>query len=60
MDKKINVWKRNNVLKQCLIVLLIIVACVVAVFVIDVLSNPGRSWSESLVIRMIFERRAQD
>ena len=60
MNKKINVWKKNNILKQCITVLLIVVVCVFAVFVIDVLSNPGRSWSESLVIRMIFERRAQN
>lgn len=60
MDKKINVWKKNNILRQCAIVVLIVIACVAAVFVIDVLNNPGRSWSESLVVRMIFARRSQD
>nr|WP_321502677.1 hypothetical protein [uncultured Dethiosulfovibrio sp.] len=40
--------------------MLIVIACLTTVFVIDVLNNPGRSWSESLVVRMIFARRSQD
>lgn len=60
MDKKINVWKKNNVIRQLATVLLIVFVCVLVVFVVDVLSNPDRSWNESLVVRMIFSRRAQD
>ncbi len=60
MDKKINVWKKNNLIKQIVTVLLIVFACLVVVFVVDILSNPDRSWNESLVVKMIFSRRAQD
>lgn len=60
MAKKIKVWKKNNIIRQCCVVLLIVFAGLVVVFFADVLSNPGRSWSESLVIKMIFDRRSQD
>lgn len=60
MGKKINVWKKNNIIRQVATVLIIVFACLLLVFAVDMLSNPGRSWSESLVVRMIFSRRGQD
>ncbi len=61
MKKKlIRVWKQNAMFRQASIAIAVVICALLLVFVVDVLSHPGRSWNESMVIKMILIRRAGD
>lgn len=56
----IRVWKSTHWGHQIAMLFLVIFLALTMVFVVDVLSHPGRSWTESLLVKMIVERRVQD
>ena len=55
-------WKhtygeRPSLFRQIMLVIVAIMACVGLVFIGDMLLHPGINWSETLIVRMIYERR---
>ncbi|MDD4365304.1 MAG: hypothetical protein PHF19_06135 [Synergistales bacterium] len=51
------IYSRPPYLRQVLTVLAVIVAALVFVVVIDKFSHPGKTWSDTLLVRMMVERR---
>lgn len=54
----IRVWKKNSLFKQTAIAAAVVICALLAVLAIDMLSHPGRSWNESIVVNMILMRRS--
>lgn len=52
------VWKKDSLLKQLVIIIAVVLCALVIVFAIDILTHPGRSWNESMVINMIMTKRS--
>jgi hypothetical protein len=55
-------WKhtyddRPNLFRQILLVLVAIIGCIALVIIGDMLLHPGIDWSDTLIVRMIYERR---
>ncbi|PIE53776.1 MAG: hypothetical protein CSA35_09545 [Dethiosulfovibrio peptidovorans] len=54
------IWKNSHPVGQVLILLTVVVLALALVVVVDVLSHPEKSWTESTLVRMIVERRSQN
>lgn len=54
------IWKPRSVWKQLVVLFIVVFLALSIVVIADLYSHPGRDWKDTMIIKMIIERREEN